>query len=67
VELKLPEVVLSTLERRAVFIAAATAIVAELTVEGHADDDTWVNVLHARDGAWGVGGVSLTNEILAGA
>jgi phenylpyruvate tautomerase PptA (4-oxalocrotonate tautomerase family) len=64
VELKLPAVALTTLERRAEFIAAATAIVAELTVDGHKDADTWVNVLHAEDGAWGVGGRSLTNEML---
>jgi phenylpyruvate tautomerase PptA (4-oxalocrotonate tautomerase family) len=64
VELKLPAVALTTLERRARFIAAATAIVAELTVEGHEDADTWVNILHAEDGAWGVGGRSLTNEML---
>ena len=64
VELKLPAVALSTLERRARFIAAATAIVAELTVEDHDDGDTWVNILHAEDGAWGIGGVSLTNDML---
>ena len=64
VEVKLPAVALTTLERRARFIAAATAIVAELTVEGHEDADTWVNILHAEDGAWGVGGRSLTNEML---
>ncbi len=67
VELKLPAVALTTLERRARFIAAATAIVAELTVEGHEDADTWVNILHAEDGAWGVGGRSLTNELLTAA
>jgi len=66
VELKLPAVALTTLERRARFIASATRIVADLTVDGHADEDTWVNVLHAQDGAWGVGGRSLTNELLAG-
>jgi phenylpyruvate tautomerase PptA (4-oxalocrotonate tautomerase family) len=64
VELKLPAVALTTLERRARFIAAATAIVAELTVEDHEDADTWVNILHAEDGAWGIGGRSLTNEML---
>jgi phenylpyruvate tautomerase PptA (4-oxalocrotonate tautomerase family) len=64
VELKLPEPVLSTLERRAAFIAAATEIVADLTVDGHDDADTWVNILHAEDGAWGIGGRSLTNADL---
>lgn len=65
VELKLPEVALSTLERRARFVADATRIVQELTVDGHADSDTWINILHARDGAWGIGGHSLTNTMLA--
>ena len=66
VEVKLPAIALTTLERRARFIAAATAIVADLTVEGHEDANTWVNILHAQDGAWGVGGQSLTNEMLSG-
>jgi phenylpyruvate tautomerase PptA (4-oxalocrotonate tautomerase family) len=65
VELKLPEVALSTLERRARFIASATKIVQELTVEGHENRDTWVNILHAQDGAWGIGGESLTNAMLS--
>lgn len=65
VELKLPGVALTTLERRAKFIAAATEIVAELTVEAHEDADTWVNILHAQDGAWGIGGRSLTDEMLS--
>lgn len=64
VEVKLPGVALTTLERRARFIAAATAIVADVTVERHEDADTWVNILHAQDGAWGIGGRSLTNEML---
>ena len=67
VELKLPGVALSTQDRRARFISDATAIVAELTVESHVDDDTWVNILHAQDGAWGIGGRALTNaELSAG-
>jgi hypothetical protein len=31
---------------------------------GHRDEDTWINILHARDGAWGVGGRMLTNDDL---
>jgi len=45
----------------------ATRIVADLTVEGHADEDTWVTILHAQDGAWGIGGRSLTDEMLSSA
>ena len=67
VELKLPAVALTTQERRAAFIADATRIVSELTVDGHRDADTWVNILHAQDGAWGIGRQALTNADLAGA
>ena len=66
VEVKLPQVALSTLQRRALFIAKATEIVSELTIDSHDDRDTWVNILHAQDGAWGIGGQSLTNAMLAG-
>ena len=66
VELKLPAVGLASLEARAAFIRDATDIVDELTVEGHDRVRTWVNVLNAPDGAWGVGGVSLTNAMLTG-
>jgi hypothetical protein len=33
-------------------------------VPGHSDEDTWVRILNARDGAWGVGGRVLTNDDL---
>lgn len=67
VELKLPAVALTNQERRARFIADATTIVSELAVPGHDDRDTWVNILHAQDGAWGIGGHAFTNaELEAG-
>jgi phenylpyruvate tautomerase PptA (4-oxalocrotonate tautomerase family) len=67
VELKLPDIGLAAPEARAAFVAAATDIVRALTVPGHRDEDTWVNILNARDGAWGVGGRVLTNdELVAG-
>jgi hypothetical protein len=64
VELKLPDLGLADLDARAAFIAAATDIVRALAVPGHRDEDTWVNILNARDGAWGVGGRVLTNDDL---
>jgi hypothetical protein len=64
VELKLPDIGLAAPEARAAFIAAATGIVRALTVPGHRDEDTWINILNARDGAWGIGGRVLTNEDL---
>jgi hypothetical protein len=39
-----------------------------LTVEEHDPEETWVNILHAVDGAWGIGGRAWTNdELLAAA
>ncbi|MFH8386094.1 4-oxalocrotonate tautomerase family protein [Kitasatospora sp. NPDC018058] len=67
VELKLPDIGLATAEARAAFIRAATDVVERLTVDGHDNDDTWVNILNARDGAWGIGGKALTNDDLVAA
>lgn len=68
VELKLPSVALAEQEPRSAFIAAATRIVDSLTIEEHDPDDTWVNILHAVDGAWGLGGRAWTGaELLAAA
>jgi len=33
-----------------------TRIVDALTIDDHNSEDTWVNILHADDGAWGIGG-----------
>ena len=55
-ELKLPDIGLAAPEARAAFITAATNIVRALAVPGHRDEDTWINILNARDGAWGSAG-----------
>lgn len=67
VELKLPNIGLGTLEARAAFIAAATDIVDALTVAEHRRANTWVNILNAPDGAWGLGGNAYTGEALVAA
>ena len=67
VELKLPDIGLGSVEERAVFIAAATDVVDALTVAGHDRDDTWVNVLNALEGGWGVGGTAYTGPALIAA
>ncbi|MFJ9770280.1 4-oxalocrotonate tautomerase family protein [Kitasatospora sp. NPDC101157] len=67
VELKLPDLGLATAEARAAFIRTATDVVERLSVDGHRRDDTWVNILNARDGAWGIGGRALTNDDLVAA
>ena len=67
VELKLPQVGLSIRESRTAFIERATAVIDDLTVDGHDAANTWVNVLHADDGAWGSGGRSWSNDELEAA
>ena len=64
VELKLPNIGLGSPEQRAAFIEAATGIVDELTVHGHRRQDTWVNILNAPDGGWGLGGTAYTGRQL---
>jgi phenylpyruvate tautomerase PptA (4-oxalocrotonate tautomerase family) len=66
VEVKLPAVALATPERLAAFIAAATDAVDAATVADHRRDDTWVNVIHACDGAWGIGGRAYRNADMSG-
>jgi phenylpyruvate tautomerase PptA (4-oxalocrotonate tautomerase family) len=67
VELKLPNIGLPDPASRAAFITAATAIVEDLTVDGHDRDDIWVNIVNAPDGAWGIGGRAYTGEALVAA
>jgi phenylpyruvate tautomerase PptA (4-oxalocrotonate tautomerase family) len=67
VELKLPNIGLDSVEARAAFITAATAVVAELAVPGHLPENTWVNILNAPDGGWGIAGQSYTGEALIAA
>ena len=55
VELKLPNIGLGSLEARNSFITAAAGIVAELCVPGHRPENTWINIVDAPDGGWGIG------------
>src|SRR5579863_141142 len=64
VDVKVPEVVLSTIERRRGFIADATDIVSALSIEGHDSSHTWVTISNTVDGGWGLGGHGLTNAEL---
>jgi phenylpyruvate tautomerase PptA (4-oxalocrotonate tautomerase family) len=67
VELKLPNIGLPTPQARAAFIAAASAVVDSLTVPSHDPANTWINILNAADGAWGIGGRAYTGEDLISA
>jgi len=64
VELKLPNIGLPDPVSRAAFVAAATDIVDALTVNTHDREDTWVNILNAPDGGWGIGGRAYTGDDL---
>jgi phenylpyruvate tautomerase PptA (4-oxalocrotonate tautomerase family) len=64
IDVKVPEVVLSTIERRRGFIADATDIVNALSVDGHDSQRTWVTISNTADGGWGLGGHGLTNAEL---
>ena len=67
VELKLPNIGLPDTAARAAFVTAATDIVDVLTVDGHDRDDTWVNIVNAPDGGWGIGGRAYTGDGLIAA
>jgi phenylpyruvate tautomerase PptA (4-oxalocrotonate tautomerase family) len=67
VELKLPDIGLPDEPARAAFITAATDVVDELTVAGHNRTDTWVNIVNAAPGGWGMGGRAYPADALVAA
>jgi len=67
VELKLANIGLPPVEARPAFIIAATDIVDALTVAGHDRRSTWVNIVNAPDGGWGIGGTAYTGDDLIAA
>ena len=67
VELKLPNIGLASIEAREAFITAAATIVAELCMPGHKPENTWINIVNAPDGGWGIGGLQYTGEELVAA
>jgi phenylpyruvate tautomerase PptA (4-oxalocrotonate tautomerase family) len=67
VELKLPNIGLASVEARGAFIAAAAAIVADLSAPDHKPENTWINIVNAPDGAWGIGGQQYTGDALIAA
>jgi len=67
VELKLPNIGLGSVESRKAFIITAAAIVAELCVPAHRPENTWINIVNAPDGGWGIGDRQYTGEALIAA
>lgn len=67
VELKLPNIGLASIEARNAFITTAACIVAELCVPGHKPENTWINIVNAPDGGWGIGDRQFTGDALIAA
>jgi len=67
VEWKVPSMCFATRELQLGYISEATDIVHEMSGDKHPREHIWVNVVHAVDGAWGVGGCAMTNAQLADA
>ncbi len=61
VEWKMPSFSFATRELQLGYIEEATDIVHEMSGGNQPREHIWVNVIHAVDGAWGVGGVAMTN------
>ncbi len=62
VDVRVPEVVLSTIERRRGFIADASEIVRSLS--DSPVERVWVTISNTADGGWGIEGHGLTNAEL---
>ncbi|MFZ2451651.1 MAG: 4-oxalocrotonate tautomerase [Methylovulum miyakonense] len=64
VEWKAPSFAFSTREIQIGHIEEATNIVHEASGGNLPKNQIWVNVVHAVDGAWGIGGLAMTNAEL---
>ena len=64
IEWKVPSFAFATREIQAGYIAEATDIIHDMSGKKLAKDNIWVNVVHAVDGAWGIGGRAMTNTEL---
>ena len=65
VEWKVPAFAFSSREIQLGYVEEATEIIHSMSGGKQPREHIWVNVVHAVDGAWGIGGVALTNEQLA--
>lgn len=64
VEWKVPEFAFASRDVQVGYIEEATNIIHSMSGEKHPKERIWVNVVHAVDGAWGIGGAALTNAHL---
>lgn len=64
VEWKVPGFIFASRDVQVGYIEEATSIIHSMSGEKHPKERIWVNVVHAVDGAWGIGGAALTNAQL---
>jgi hypothetical protein len=67
IEVKVPSVTFRERASQEAFISTVTKIVDELKAGTHPTSRTFVNVTHAVDGTWGIGGNAYTNDDLGAA
>ncbi len=66
VEWTVPAFAFGSREIQLGYVEEATDIIHSMSGGRQPRERIWVNVVHAVDGAWGIGGVALTNEQLIG-
>ena len=64
IEWKVPSFAFNNREIQQGYFAEATDIIHEMSGKKLPKSNIWINVVHAVDGAWGIGGQALTNAQL---
>jgi hypothetical protein len=64
IEWKVPSFVFASTEIQQGYCSEATALLLDAAGGSIAQDSIWINVIHAVDGAWGIGGSALNNAQL---
>ncbi|MEO8153031.1 MAG: 4-oxalocrotonate tautomerase [Rhizobacter sp.] len=67
IEWKVPSFAFTTRETQVGYIEEVTNIIHEMSGGKQPKELIWVNVVHAVDGTWGIGGVAMTNAQLGAA
>jgi len=67
IEWKVPSFAFATREIQLGYTDEVTNIIHDMSGRKLPKDHIWVNVVHAVDGSWGIGGVAMTNEDLKAA
>ena len=64
IEWKVPSFAFNNREIQQGYFAEATDIIHEMSSKKLPKSNIWINVVHAVDGAWGIGGQAMTNAQL---